>query len=84
MATMRIAASKLRWLHARVLSMKAGKKMRRKTDEELLEHATDNLLMALKKEMVTKEGRVDYDKLRNQGYSERASYLPTSSATGAA
>ena len=36
-----------------------------------MELATNNLLASLKKDMLAKEGRVDYDKLRKEGYSER-------------
>ncbi len=51
--------------------MKTAKKPRRKTEAELLDHATNNLLAALKKDMQVKEGGVDYDRLRKDGYSER-------------
>jgi hypothetical protein len=37
----------------------------------VLDRATKNLARALKDEMRKKEGRVDYDKLRKEGYSER-------------
>ena len=36
-----------------------------------MDYATNNLLRAVKKEILKKEGRVDYGKLRKQGYSER-------------
>jgi hypothetical protein len=42
-----------------------------KTEAELLDHATSNLLHALKQDMLKKEGRVDRDKLRKDGYSDR-------------
>jgi len=42
-----------------------------KSEAELLDHATDNLLRALKKEMIEKDGRVDRDKLHKEGYSDR-------------
>ena len=51
--------------------MKTAKKPRRKTEAELLDHATNHLLAALKKDMQVKEGGVDYDRLRKDGYSER-------------
>ena len=51
--------------------MKTQKKAVRKTEAELLEHATKNLLTALKKEMIEKDGAVDYEKLRKDGYSPR-------------
>ena len=37
----------------------------------MLTKATNNLLVALKKDMLAKDGRIDYDKLRKDGYSER-------------
>ena len=43
----------------------------RKSDAELLDHATNNLLRALKQDMGKKDGGVNYDKLRKDGYSER-------------
>lgn len=51
--------------------MKATTKRQTKTEAELLDHATNNLLRAVKQKIVKKEGRVDYDKLRKEGYSER-------------
>ncbi len=42
-----------------------------KTEADLLDHATNNLLRALKQDMRKKEGRVDSDKLRKDGYSDR-------------
>ena len=51
--------------------MKATSKRRAKSEAELLDHATNNLLRALKREMLKKDGRVDYEKLRKEGYSER-------------
>ena len=51
--------------------MKATAKRRAKSEAELLDHATNNLLRALKREMLKKDGRIDYDKLRKEGYSER-------------
>jgi hypothetical protein len=44
---------------------------KRKSEAELLDHATNNLLRALKTDMEKKDGRVDYEKLRKDGYSER-------------
>jgi hypothetical protein len=38
---------------------------------ELLDHATNNLLRAVKQKILKKEGHVDYDKLRKEGYSDR-------------
>ena len=51
--------------------MKATTKRRDKSEAELLDHGTNNLLRALKLDMLKKDGRVDYDKLRKDGYSER-------------
>ena len=51
--------------------MKAKIKRRAKSEAELLDHATNNLLHAVKREILKKEGRVDYDRLRKDGYSER-------------
>jgi len=51
--------------------MKATRKRRTKSQAPLLERATTNLFRALKEEMLRKEGRVDYEKLRKDGYSER-------------
>jgi hypothetical protein len=51
--------------------VKATTKRRDKSEAELLDHGTNNLLRALKLDMLKKDGRVDYDKLRKDGYSER-------------
>ncbi len=51
--------------------MKATSKRRPKSEAELLDHATNNLLRALKRDMLKKDGRVDRNKLRKDGYSER-------------
>jgi hypothetical protein len=51
--------------------MKAAAQTRRKSEAEILDQATNNLLRALKRDMLKKEGRVDLDKLRKDGYSER-------------
>ena len=37
----------------------------------MLDQGTNNLLRALKQDMLKKEGRVDSDKLRKDGYSDR-------------
>ena len=44
---------------------------REKGEGELLDQATGNLLRAVKRKMLKKQGRVDYSKLRKNGYSER-------------
>ena len=46
-------------------------KRQAKTEAELLDYATNNLLLALKRNMRKKDGRVDYDKLRRDGYNDR-------------
>ena len=51
--------------------MKAAVAKKEKSDAQLLDHATGNLLRALKKDMLQKEGRVDSEKLRKAGYSGR-------------
>ncbi|HTX21533.1 MAG TPA: hypothetical protein VMD27_06730 [Candidatus Aquilonibacter sp.] len=51
--------------------MKVAAVKSRKGEAELLDHATNNLLRALKRDMQKKDGRVNYDKLRKDGYSER-------------
>ena len=51
--------------------MKATTKRQTKSEAELLDHATNNLLRALKRDMLKKEGRVDSYKLRKDGYSDR-------------
>lgn len=42
-----------------------------KSEAELVDHATGNLLRAVKQKLVKKQGRVDYGKLRKDGYSDR-------------
>jgi hypothetical protein len=51
--------------------VKATMKRQAKTEAELLDYATNNLLLALKRNMRKKDGRVDYDKLRRDGYNDR-------------
>jgi hypothetical protein len=51
--------------------VKATTKRRGKSDAALLDHGTNSLLRALKRDMLTKEGRVDRDKLHKEGYSDR-------------
>jgi hypothetical protein len=51
--------------------VKATIKRRTKSEAALLDHATDNLLRALKQDMLKKDGRVDREKLRKDGYSDR-------------
>jgi hypothetical protein len=42
-----------------------------KSEAELLDQATGQMLRAIKQKMIKKQGRVDYSKLRKEGYSER-------------
>jgi len=51
--------------------MKAVASKKEKTDAELLDQATGNLLRAVKQKMVKKQGHVDLEKLRKDGYSDR-------------
>ena len=51
--------------------MKTAARKKEKTEAELMERATDRLLKAVKQRMLKKDGRVDYAKLRREGYSER-------------
>jgi hypothetical protein len=51
--------------------VKTTAKRRAKSEAELLDHAANNLARALKRDMLKKNGRIDYDKLRKEGYSER-------------
>jgi len=46
-------------------------KRRPKSEADVLDRATKNLARAIKQEMLKEDGRVDYDKLRRDGYSER-------------
>lgn len=54
-----------------IVRVKATMKRQAKTEAELLDHATNNLLRALKQDMRKKDSHVDYDKLRKDGYSDR-------------
>jgi hypothetical protein len=51
--------------------VKADTAKKEKSDAELLDQATVQLLKAVKQRMRDKQGRVDYAKLRKEGYSER-------------
>ena len=54
-----------------IRSVKTTAKRRAKSEAELLDHASGNLMRALKRDMLKKDGRIDYEKLRKEGYSER-------------
>ena len=51
--------------------MKTAAKRRPKSEADVLDRVTKNLARAIKQEMLKEDGRVDYDKLRRDGYSER-------------
>ncbi len=53
------------------MHVKATIKRRPKSEAELLDHATNNLLQALKRDMLKTDGRVDREKLRKDGCSDR-------------
>jgi hypothetical protein len=53
------------------MCVKTTAKRRARSDAELLDHAATNLMRALKRDMLKKDGRIDYEKLRKEGYSER-------------
>ena len=66
----KLAIESLRSLR-QIVCVKATMKRQAKTEAELLDHATNNLLRALKQDMRKKDSHVDYDKLRKDGYSDR-------------
>jgi hypothetical protein len=53
------------------MNVKSAGAKSKKSEAELLDHATNNLLRAVKEKMLKKQGRVDYGKLRKEGYSDR-------------
>src|SRR5215471_8817242 len=46
--------------------VKATVRRRPKSDAQLLDHATSNLLRALKRDMIAKEGRINLERLRKE------------------
>jgi hypothetical protein len=50
--------------------MKGNIKRRAESEAELVDHATSNLLRALKRDIMEKDGHVDREKLRTNGYSD--------------
>jgi hypothetical protein len=52
-------------------NVKVAAVKKQKNEAELLDHATNNLLRAVKQRILKREGQMDYDKLRKEGYSER-------------
>jgi len=61
----------LRGCLRQITRVKATTKRRAKSEAEVLDHATNKLLRALKQDMLKKDGRVDREKLRKDGYSDR-------------
>ena len=53
------------------MSVKVRTQKREATEAELLDHGTENLLKAVKRKMVKDGGKVEYDRLRKEGYSDR-------------
>ena len=51
--------------------MKVAAVKSQKSEAQLLDQATGNLLRAVKQKMLKKQGRMDYGKLRKDGYSDR-------------
>ena len=51
--------------------MKTAAPKKARTEAELLDRATTQLLRAVKARMLKKQGCVDFEKLRKDGYSER-------------
>ena len=61
----------LRTISADGLAVRTSVGKKPKDEAELLHRATKQLLKAVKHKMLRKQGRVDYGKLRKDGYSER-------------
>lgn len=53
------------------MNMKAAVAKKGKSEAELLDRGTSNLLRAVKQKIVKKQGRVDLAKLRIEGYIDR-------------
>jgi hypothetical protein len=53
------------------IGVKAAAAKSEKSEGQLLDQATGNLLRAVKEKMLKKQSRVDYSKLRKDGYSDR-------------
>ncbi len=53
------------------MPVKVDAARKEKSEADLLDQATGQLLKAVKQKMRRKQGRVDYAKLRKEGYSER-------------
>jgi hypothetical protein len=57
--------------HWIIETMKVATPKKGKDEAALLDQATDQLLRAVKARMLKKDGRVDYARLRKEGYSDR-------------
>ena len=53
-----------------IRSVKTTAKRHAKSEAELLESSDKQFSGALKRDMLKKNGRIDYDKLRKEGYSD--------------
>ena len=51
--------------------VKVGAVRKEKSEADLLDQATEQLLRAVKQKMLKKHGRLDLAKLRKEGYSDR-------------
>lgn len=56
--------------------VKVKTKRRTKAEAEVLDHATNNLLRAFKRDIQKEEGSVDVERLREDGYSDRLPARP--------
>jgi len=54
-----------------VIQVKVDAARKAKSEAQLLDQATGQVLKSIKQKMLKKQGRVDYSKLRKEGYSER-------------
>jgi hypothetical protein len=52
-------------------TVKVGVQKKEKSEADLLDQATGQLLRAVKQKMLKKQGRVDHAKLRKDGFSDR-------------
>ena len=61
----------IRAISADYRDVKVAAAKSQKTEAELLDQATGNLLRAVRQKILKKQDRVDYGKLRKDGYSDR-------------
>jgi hypothetical protein len=59
------------WILSHYALVKVDAAKKEKSEAALLDQATGQLLRAVKQKLRTKQGRVDFVKLRKEGYSER-------------